>query len=90
MTLLKVPESGEFKRASMTEAAESYKLETFGRVVGITRQALRTGATTVSYEGKSVSYATAAELRAAIRELEQEIAGVTLPKGFVVRANKNW
>lgn len=38
--LLKVNEHGEFKRGSMVEAKESYKIETFGRIFGITRQAL--------------------------------------------------
>jgi hypothetical protein len=38
--LLKVNEHGEYKRGSMVEAQESYKIETFGRIFGITRQAL--------------------------------------------------
>ncbi len=38
--LLKVNEAGEFKRGSMVEAKESYRIETFGRIFGITRQAL--------------------------------------------------
>ena len=38
--LLKVGENSEFKRGSMSEAQESYKLETFGRIFGISRQAL--------------------------------------------------
>ena len=38
--LLKVNESGEFKRGSIAESKESYRLETYGRVVGITRQVL--------------------------------------------------
>jgi len=38
--LLKVNEGGEFKRGSVSEASESYKIETFGRIFGITRQAL--------------------------------------------------
>lgn len=36
----KINEAGEFKRASLTEGAESYRLDTFGRIFGITRQAL--------------------------------------------------
>jgi HK97 family phage prohead protease len=39
-TLLKVNEHGEFKSGTMAEAKESYRLETFGRIVGISRQAL--------------------------------------------------
>jgi phage head maturation protease len=38
--LLKVAEGGEFKRGTVGEAKESYKLETFGRVVGVTRQTI--------------------------------------------------
>lgn len=38
--LLKVEESGEFKRGSLGEAKESYRIETYGRVVAITRQVL--------------------------------------------------
>ena len=37
---MKVNESGEFKRGSIAESKESYRLETYGRVVGITRQVL--------------------------------------------------
>ena len=33
-------ESGEFKRGSIGEARERYRVETYGRVVGITRQTL--------------------------------------------------
>lgn len=39
-TLEKVNEHGEFKSGSMVEAKESYAIETFGRIVGFTRQAL--------------------------------------------------
>lgn len=35
-----LPESGEYKRGSLTEAKESYKLGTYGKVVGITRQVI--------------------------------------------------
>lgn len=38
--LTKVNESGEFKRGSFVEGKESYKLATYGRIFGITRQAL--------------------------------------------------
>lgn len=38
--LEKVSEAGEFKRGSFKEEAEAYKLATFGKVFGITRQAL--------------------------------------------------
>lgn len=39
-TLEKVNEAGEFKSGSMGESKESYKIDTFGRIIGITRQAL--------------------------------------------------
>jgi hypothetical protein len=38
--LLKVNEAGEFKSGTMAEARESYKVETFGRIVSLSRQAL--------------------------------------------------
>jgi HK97 family phage prohead protease len=38
--LLKVNESGEFKSGTLAESAESYRLATYGRIIGITRQAL--------------------------------------------------
>jgi phage head maturation protease len=39
-TLKKVSEDGEFTHGSLAEAGESYRLETFGRIVSISRQAL--------------------------------------------------
>jgi phage head maturation protease len=39
-TLEKVSEDGEFTHGSLAEAGESYRLETFGRIVSISRQAL--------------------------------------------------
>lgn len=38
--LLKVAENGEFKRGTLGESKESYRIETYGRVVAITRQVL--------------------------------------------------
>ena len=38
--LLKVAESGEFTRGTLAESKESYRIETYGRVVAITRQVL--------------------------------------------------
>jgi hypothetical protein len=38
--LLKVNEGGEFQRGSIGESKESYRIETYGRVVAITRQVL--------------------------------------------------
>jgi phage major head subunit gpT-like protein len=38
--LEKVNESGEFKRGSLGEGKESYRVETWGKVIGITRQVI--------------------------------------------------
>ncbi|MCQ0988033.1 hypothetical protein MF134_10245 [Jiella sp. LLJ827] len=38
--LLKVGESGDFKRGTLGERKESYRIETYGRVIAITRQVL--------------------------------------------------
>lgn len=38
--LEKVGESGEFKRGSVSEAAEKYQVETYGKVVAVTRQVI--------------------------------------------------
>jgi phage head maturation protease len=38
--LEKVNESGEFKRGTMTEGQEKYKIATYGKIIGITRQAI--------------------------------------------------
>ena len=40
MTLEKVNEHGEFKSGTMAEAGESYAVDSFGRIFGITRKAL--------------------------------------------------
>lgn len=40
VTLEKVNEHGEFKSGTFEEAAESYRIDTFGRIFGITRQAI--------------------------------------------------
>lgn len=38
--LLRVPESGEFSYGTMGEGKETYQLTTYGRVIGLTRQAI--------------------------------------------------
>lgn len=38
--LEKVNESGEYKYGAMAEAKESYRIDTFGRIVGLSRQAI--------------------------------------------------
>lgn len=39
-TLERVNEHGEYKYGSMAEAAESYKIDTFGKIIGLTRKAI--------------------------------------------------
>jgi len=39
-TLEKVNEAGEFKHGALAEGQESYKIDTFGRIISLTRQAL--------------------------------------------------
>ena len=39
-SLLKVNEHGEFKRGTVKEGEESFSISTFGRVIGLTRQAI--------------------------------------------------
>ena len=39
-TLQKLTEKGEFTRGNMLEGREGYKIDTFGRIFGVTRQAL--------------------------------------------------
>lgn len=66
-TLEPVPESGEFTRGTMAEAEETYRLGTFGRIIGISRQAIvnddlgafanlsgRIGAAAAAFEAKEL------------------------------------
>jgi hypothetical protein len=39
-SLERVPESGEYKRGTVGEAREQYRVETFGKVVAVTRQVI--------------------------------------------------
>lgn len=39
-SLEKVNEAGEYKHGKMSEAAEKYRVETYGKIVGVTRQTL--------------------------------------------------
>jgi hypothetical protein len=52
--------------------------------------AYQAGAVTVSYEGKSVTYRSAAEMQAAIRSLERQVGLDTQPKRVIVRTSKGW
>jgi hypothetical protein len=38
--LLNVPENGEFKRGAITDSGMTYRLQTYGRIIPITRQAI--------------------------------------------------
>lgn len=54
------------------------------------REARRSGASSLSYEGKSVTYRSDAEIAAAIAALENEL-GLTQPvRTVVVRSTKGW
>jgi hypothetical protein len=53
------------------------------------RTAYFSGATSIAYEGKSVAYRSAAEMRAAIIGLERQL-GIVQPTRVVVRADKGW
>lgn len=50
--LERINEHGEYKRSSIKESRESYRLETFGRIFSITRQALVKVADTNPFTGK--------------------------------------
>jgi hypothetical protein len=54
------------------------------------RAAYRSGATSVSYDGKNVAYRSAADMQAAILSLENQLGQNTIPKRVVVRTNKGW
>jgi hypothetical protein len=57
------------------------------------RAAYATGATRISYDGKSIEYRDGNEMRAAIASLEAQIAalGGTQPvRTIVVRGHKGW
>ena len=55
------------------------------------RSAYSSGAVTVSYDGKNVTYRSLDEMRAAIAALENQInGGRGLGKSIVIRSNKGW
>ena len=54
------------------------------------RAAFRSGASSVAYEGKSVTYRGTADMQAAIRSLERQLGIDTQPKRVVVRTAKGW
>jgi hypothetical protein len=57
------------------------------------RRAYRSGARSVSYDGKSVAYGSSEEMRAAIASLQAEVAhatGTTIGAIGVVRSNKGY
>lgn len=54
------------------------------------KSAMRSGALSVSYEGKSVTYRSLAELQSAIAGLERELGLDLRPRRVVVRTDKGW
>jgi hypothetical protein len=58
------------------------------------QSAYATGVRTVSYEGKSTTFGSPAEMREAMAALENAINGMTganaSPHSFVVRSTKGW
>lgn len=57
------------------------------------RTAYATGTDSVSYDGKSVRYRSAEEMRAAIASLENQInglTGATPPRSILIRSSKGW
>jgi len=53
------------------------------------RAAYFSGATSISYEGKTISYRSGTELRAAIISLERQL-GIAPVTSAVVRSDKGW
>lgn len=54
------------------------------------KAAYRSGGRTISYEGKSVTYGSAEEMRAVIAAIEAEL-GISPPvRTIIVRSNKGW
>jgi hypothetical protein len=57
------------------------------------KAAYRSGASSLSYEGKNVTYRDGNEMRTAIAALENEIAGLTgpaQPRSINIRSTKGW
>jgi hypothetical protein len=55
--------------------------------------ALASGATSIGYEGKTISYKSSEEMRAALAQIESQINGNTganNPGSFRVRSTKGW
>ncbi len=57
------------------------------------RAAYATGADSIGYDGKTIKYRDAAEMRAAIASIENQINGMTganAPRTILVRSRKGW
>jgi hypothetical protein len=52
--------------------------------------AYTTGATSISYEGKSIQYRSGPEMQAAIVSLQQQLGQRTTPNSVVMRGDKGW
>jgi hypothetical protein len=53
------------------------------------REAYQSGATSIGYEGKQISYRSAEDMRAAIASLEAQL-GIIGGRSTVVRSQKGW
>jgi hypothetical protein len=51
--------------------------------------AYRSGASSVAYDGKNVSYRSGAEMQAAILSLQRAL-GIATPTSVVMRGDKGW
>jgi hypothetical protein len=54
------------------------------------RAAYASGARSIGYDGKTITYRDADEMRAAIAALENQINGPSTPRTILVRSKKGW
>ena len=54
------------------------------------RAAYRSGATSVSYDGKTVNYRSSQDMLATILSLENQLGQNATPRRVVVRTSKGW
>jgi hypothetical protein len=77
----------EYERRGLIMADDAASMQ--GQLDAL-KAAYRTGASSISYEGKSISYKTGAEMLAAINSLERSLGIDTRPRRAVVRTDKGW
>lgn len=58
--------------------------------LGALRAAYYSGASSVSYEGKSVQYMARGDMLALITSLENQLGLVTQPQRTIIRTDKGW